>query len=765
MNCFRKKGRLSFQACTAISRLPLWLLALAVCSPASSPGEKNAQAPGRGATVIDAIQMTRWADRSYFLGGSPRPVGLFSPDEKQFVVIVKKGNLERNTNEYSLLLFRTQDAFEERQPRVLVTMSSSSNRDAINDVKWLDDNETVVFLGENLGETPAVYRLEVRTARLAKLTNHPTPITNYDISRNGAVIVYEADPPAGKTLGTEEAKRSGIVITTQYPSDLLIGDCDDLAKSTADYKELFVQRPGHAPSRAAMRDFLMDLLPLSVSPDGRYALFSPYLAEVPVSWFEYENNVLHPYLTAQPRPGTASHVQQYLLLDTDSLQVTPLLDAPMGWYNMGFAWNKDGSSVVLSGVYLPLAGVSSAEREIRKKRAFVAEVQVPGKQIIKVTDEALGVANWDRRTGNLFLVPENAERDALPAVYEKIGSAWRRTPRAPGTKSNSVPDVTLDEDANTPPRVFVSDEVTHRKKLLLDLNPQFAEIQFGKVEIVDWKASDGHEVTGGLYLPPNFTAGTRYPLVIQTHGFKKDRFWIDGPWSSAFAAQPLAASGFVVLQVGGSNQRGEDRQYVNTPEEAPRQMAAYEGAIDYLDHRGLIDPMRVGLIGFSRTVFYVEYTLTHSRYRFAAATVADGFDGGYMNFLLWGGEDYRGVLGGPALGASLASWLKNSPGFNLEKVTAAVRVEYYGPIGPLAGWQWFSGLSGLEKPVDFIWLPFGEHLLVKPWERLASQQGNVDWFAFWLKGEEARSQANTEQYERWEGLRARIKSSDVPSGN
>jgi len=37
-------------------------------------------------------------------------------------------------------------------------------------------------------------------------------------------------------------------------------------------------------------------------------------------------------------------------------------------------------------------------------------------------------------------------------------------------------------------------------------------------------------------------------------------------------------------------------------------------------------------------------------------------------------------------------------------------------------------LSALGKPVDFLWLPRGTHLLVKPWERLASQQGNVDWF-------------------------------------
>jgi hypothetical protein len=85
----------------------------------------------------------------------------------------------------------------------------------------------------------------------------------------------------------------------------------------------------------------------------------------------------------------------------------------------------------------------------------------------------------------------------------------------------------------------------------------------------------------------------------------------------------------------------------------------------------------------------VEYTLTHSRYQFTAVTLADGFDGGYMNYLLWPTVDYVRVNGGPPIGSSLPSWLKNSPGFNLDKVSAAVRLEYYGPAMFLGGGSGF----------------------------------------------------------------------------
>jgi hypothetical protein len=62
-------------------------------------------------------------------------------------------------------------------------------------------------------------------------------------------------------------------------------------------------------------------------------------------------------------------------------------------------------------------------------------------------------------------------------------------------------------------------------------------------------------------------------------------------------------------------------------------------------------------------------------------------------------------------------------------------------------------LSLLGKPVDFIYLPRGTHLLNKPSERIVSQQGNVDWFRFWLKGEEDPDSAKGEQYAHWRELR------------
>src|SRR5208282_2697345 len=82
-------------------RAGLTLFAFLACVWQSPDGQ--AQDAKRRITVKDTIEMTEFADRGYFLGGEPSsPVAIFSPNGKQFLIRLKKGNVERNVVEYSL---------------------------------------------------------------------------------------------------------------------------------------------------------------------------------------------------------------------------------------------------------------------------------------------------------------------------------------------------------------------------------------------------------------------------------------------------------------------------------------------------------------------------------------------------------------------------------------------------------------------------------------------------------------------------------------
>jgi hypothetical protein len=724
----------------------------------SSSSTSTAQSPPadtltkRPVTVADSIQMTRLGDPSYTEGAlSNGIVAKFSADEKRFVVVLKKGNLEANTNEYSLVLFQTAEAFQSPDPQVLVSLASSSNRPGINNVLWLDDNDTILFLGEHSGEQAALYSLKCSSKALTRLTSHATNITSFVTTANGEVIVYASEGPVTTFLTTSVA-RKGFTVTNELVTDLIRGSYGGKENDT---HSLFVKRLGKdSETEIAIHGQVADDPAMALSPDGEHLLIQTEAPHVSNTWSEYEDQYLR-WFTRHPAPdGGHTSILQYQLVDTLTGASQLLLDAPIAILGSEMAWSPDSKSVVVSDVYLPLDVPDPAERARRKAHPFLLEFKVPSREFVKISDEDLILRRWDPKTGYIACDVgriDSLNGKAIPKAYfQKSGEAWSRASSREQTAEPSLPDIILDEGMNTPPRIFALDRRTGKKSLLIDLNPQLQNLALARVEEITWKDAHGIEVKAGLYWPPDYVAGKKYPLIIQTHDWRTTKFWMDGPWATAFAAQALAGKGFFVLQEGDP-----DSKIWETSEEAPTAMAAYESAIDYLDRRGFVDSNRVGITGFSRTYWYVTYTLTHSKHRFAAAAVADGVDGSYFQYMTfpWSAADTEQVYGGPPFGRVLSQWLKQSPGFLMDKVQAPLRIQTLGPMSLLLDWHWYSGLSRLGKPVEMIYVPQGTHILEKPWERMTSQQGNVDWFCFWLKGEEDPDPAKADQYKRWRELR------------
>jgi dipeptidyl aminopeptidase/acylaminoacyl peptidase len=288
----------------------------------------------------------------------------------------------------------------------------------------------------------------------------------------------------------------------------------------------------------------------------------------------------------------------------------------------------------------------------------------------------------------------------------------------------------------------------------MDPNPQLQEIAFGKVEEIQFTGAAQKEVRAGLYFPVGYVPGKKYPLVVQTNGFDPKSFWIEGSFTTAFAAQALAGRGFLVLQVP------DVHDWDVTPDEGPNMAETLERAIEYVDRLGILDRDRVGIIGFSRTGLYVHYLLTHSKVRFAAAVIADGSDGGYSQYLQFlsshqfTASDSEALNGGMPFGSGLLYWLRRSPEFSLDLVNTPVMLQVSSPQILPTMWAPFVGLRRLGKPVELLYFPAGTHIMQKPWDRLASQGGSVDWFAFWLKGEEDPVLSKKDKYHRWRELRS-----------
>ncbi|HEY3814557.1 MAG TPA: hypothetical protein VGL66_15150 [Caulobacteraceae bacterium] len=102
---------------------------------------------------------------------------------------------------------------------------------------------------------------------------------------------------------------------------------------------------------------------------------------------------------------------------------------------------------------------------------------------------------------------------------------------------------------------------------------------------------------------------------------------------------------------------------------------------------------------------------------------------------------------------TLQEAIDSDPLYKVADAQTALRLESNGIRSLLGESELYRLRKVYGKPVERIYFPQGEHILIVPSERLASQGGNVDWFRFWLQGYEDPDPAKRPQYVRWEALR------------
>lgn len=685
----------------------------------------------RPATVADLIEET-------VAENSKGEVAHFSPNEKQFVIVTRRGNLAKNTNDYTLLLFRTAEVFRSPVPERLLTFASASNTPAIGEVRWVDDDH-ILFVGAQVNGPSRLYLLDVGKRRSGAISNQDGSIVAFDKASRSSVFAFLARPALERLLNETE-RRQGLVISNQHPADLL-----------ADRKEgaekLFVQYLGTNQAREIALHGSQLVPSIFLSPDGHYVVVQEELSTIPQSWAAY-------------KLPSGVPVRRYLLADTRGGRIQPLLDAPTLPWEPGVAWSSDGESVVIPATFLPLDS-NANNSQAKAPVPFSVEIHLHTGAVTKIAQGASDLLQWNPSTAALLLQPrsDSGGYDGKPRMYRKRNETWEvaaqeETVSASASGSLRPPVVIgAEQNMNSPVQLVATDERTRAHAVLLDLNPQFKQLAFGKVEDITWTGSDGRIAKGGLYLPPDFVSGKRYPLVIQTHGWDPEKFWIDGPSTAGFAAQVLVGKGFVVAQAA------LDVTALGQTTEGPTAMASYEGLIDFLDRRGIIDRNRVGLLGWSRTGYHVRYFLAFSKYPVAAAVIADGIDASYLQYLSWlttsddAATTYEHINGSLPFGDGLEHWTDRATGFNLRRVHTPVQLLGFRNYSLLNNWEWFAGLRRLGKPVEFTWIPDADHSPVRPSERLTAQGGAVDWFCFWMQDMEDLDPSKAQQYQRWKKLR------------
>jgi dienelactone hydrolase len=751
--------------------------------------------------VLDSIAMSRLSHESESV--NDRQV-TFSPSGLYFALVTTRGLLESNQLESTIWIFNTSavsnvvgGAFDSQQfsPIALVKMASPSNGTPIEDLRWVAKGQSIAFLGRNRNLERHLFVVGVKDRQLRQLSLVGQDVAEYDWVKD--TIVYEARP----TLRDEDLYQSGgsrlpdIHIGSGSPFiALLFPDWTkrvfgvfpplQLWRIVAGKPKLVVNIETAKPVTVIVRPFVNTI---SLSPSGRYAVVTNYAEHVPRTWESYEpayNNNEDKIVADSPGKTPSWSIyrpHEYSVVDLRLGKISSLLDAPLGasagyWFDTVKAiWSRDEHELAVSNTFLPLDGPES-ENQARLAHPCVAAVDFATHRAVcvkatelpirekKTEGRVLSDIEWGASDLELALsyagfdgAGDTIEDNAPPELFHWEHGIWSRAKSLGSSKLiNRGLSVTIRESVNEPPVVVATDVKTGNSRDIWNPNPQLATINLGEATTYHWRDKEGHDWSGGLVKPPDFVAGHRYPLVIQTHGFNPSVFLTDGYYSTADAARPLAAQGIMVLQVG---EISTDARL--TPREPTEQgVAGYEAAIERLTADGLVDPNRIGIIGFSRTGWYVLESLIQKPKLFAAATLADV---GYMSFheyLLaadymgssWS-KEYEGDLGSKPFGEGLQKWLRDSPGFNTDKIHSPVLFEVNDPALLIYDWDLYAALRLQQKPVDLLYIRNGAHVLRKPRELLASQSMSVDWYDFWLNEHEDPDPAKADQYLRWRELR------------
>lgn len=519
-------------------------------------------------------------------------------------------------------------------------------------------------------------------------------------------------------------------------------------------------------------------LGLSLSPTGTSLLLMDY-EEYPESW------VSNPVIRIFAKAGY-KRAPVLVLQDLRTAKTSMPADIPQpACFPL---WADDGESfLVLSGG--PLVGSPEERSELLNNNSWA-----DAKYLVLVRPEAHVVeVIASTHDENVPLRPLwwGAKRSLMVrtsgntiSTFSRVDKEWCRTEDISIPFSGMYPysQLTTDgvhivgdyQDLQTPPELFTYERGQREAHVFAKLNPEFDQLLLATGREIQWKTASGYDATGLVLMPPHYDPSHRYPLVIQDYPWYQGEFLCDsGPsHDPSFMPQPLADAGmmYFIRTKSGEFQRKTEakffpKAYPGGLGEAAFHMDLTDSAIDHLDKGGFIDATKV--VGFSRGGWYTEFTLSHSKMRYAAASTTDNIRFSMSEywiepkFMMTSADN---MYGGPPYGPTLQNWLDHSISFNLDKIHTPLLIERMGyghqynddlapPLDVSTTLEILTGLSRLNKPVELYFYPNETHSPENPQARLANYQRNYDWYRFWLQGYERPNPEDPDQYIRWRKLR------------
>jgi dipeptidyl aminopeptidase/acylaminoacyl peptidase len=340
------------------------------------------------------------------------------------------------------------------------------------------------------------------------------------------------------------------------------------------------------------------------------------------------------------------------------------------------------------------------------------------------TDKSESIARFELESKKLF-------------VIQHLG--MHLTTVVAAKKSNDI--ALLQEDEIQSPNVYLYqfENKLQSPKPISAINPQQSQYNWMTSQLVKWKAYTGKTAEGVLYLPENFNAKEKYPMIVyfyERNNQTLHNYLAPAPTPSRLNIPFFVSRGYVVFVPDIWYQKGYPGQ----------------GAYDYIlsgtramVQKGFIDSTKIGLQGQSWGGYQIAYLITKTNLYAAAwagapvVNMTSAYGG-----IRWGtgmNRQFQYEKTQSRIGASLWErpdlYIKNSALFSLPKVTTPLVImsnDADDAVPWYQGIEMFTAMRRLHKKVWLLVYNNEAHNLVERRNRKDIQIREQQFFDSYLKG-------------------------------
>jgi dipeptidyl aminopeptidase/acylaminoacyl peptidase len=344
----------------------------------------------------------------------------------------------------------------------------------------------------------------------------------------------------------------------------------------------------------------------------------------------------------------------------------------------------------------------------------------PGKDIRAQIDRNINGTAWDPSGKAIWLFGPDGQRTA--AWHVTLGGATQRV---------NMGDVAISQTGGiarkTGALAFVGTTTGHPAELyylaspksspvrLTNLNGFISKLQLGRVVEMNWK-NDGFDEDGVLTLPPGYTAGRAYPLVLVIHG---------GPQSASTLAwnnqnQLFAAHGYMVFNPNyrGSTNLGDRYQHAIWHDAGAGPGRDVMAGIAAVERAYKVDKSRIAVSGWSYGGYMTSWMTGHYniwKTAVAGAALNDWYDDYNVAFYVYTDVPWFG--GSPWDPKYSAMWRDQSPITYAQAIKTPMLI--LGDIGDnnvtiTNSFKMFHALKDNGVPVQFVAYPVHGHFPSDP---------------------------------------------------